>query len=435
MKRLLVFVSILAFFSGHVYTEGKKKIDPVQQKKNEFLGQYGLFVSSNQKVSYYQKALGVTDKENKIFKNLKTLEDLDKFIEVFWKVRDTNPNTPENEFKENIDQRIEDIENEVMALDGVMFKANGGLKGDMAHIYLFYGRPCSNCIERLPGGRTYVEMMVWYYFDQNEHQLFRFLFYKKGGFGLYQVFKNHMTMISFEYLLDPLISPLREISNRMANTPQELLDIWNELEMNDPMGIFRMALLEFSYYNDVRIDDVLMAPEAASVTAERFKPLILGQPNISKDKNMLYGSRKSFIPGRILITKDQQTGKYSLTAMIRYSDMDWEVKKDSSGDATKDKIEAPLNLRVSFQNLETKEKREFICGVNLQSLKTNYDRNPSAVLPISFRDLRNYRAGKVGETLSELMGQLEPGAYNVDVHFGHNLSRKPLVWMGTIFVN
>ena len=84
-------------------TQPTKPVDPVVQAKEEFIKNYGFLITKKSEVSYYQESLGVVGKENKIFEGLKTIDDLDKFAEIFWKVRDTDPNTPENEFKKEVD--------------------------------------------------------------------------------------------------------------------------------------------------------------------------------------------------------------------------------------------------------------------------------------------------------------------------------------------
>src|SRR5690242_7462424 len=49
----------------------------------------------------------ITDDERKAFKQLKTDEERDQFIEQFWLRRDPDPDTPENEYKDEYFQRIE----------------------------------------------------------------------------------------------------------------------------------------------------------------------------------------------------------------------------------------------------------------------------------------------------------------------------------------
>ena len=48
----------------------------------------------------------ITDVEKEIFVNLSNEVERGKFIQNFWKKRDPNPQTPENEFKEDYYRRI-----------------------------------------------------------------------------------------------------------------------------------------------------------------------------------------------------------------------------------------------------------------------------------------------------------------------------------------
>lgn len=48
----------------------------------------------------------ITDQERKAFKALATDEERENFIEQFWRRRDPNPDTEENEFREQYYERI-----------------------------------------------------------------------------------------------------------------------------------------------------------------------------------------------------------------------------------------------------------------------------------------------------------------------------------------
>ena len=64
-----------------------------RKKKEELKSVYKNWLE--QDVSYI-----ITDEERKAFKALKTDEERDQFIEQFWLRRDPDPDTPENEYKE-----------------------------------------------------------------------------------------------------------------------------------------------------------------------------------------------------------------------------------------------------------------------------------------------------------------------------------------------
>lgn len=88
----------------------------------------------------------ISEEEKKVFKDLQTEEEREKFIEQFWLRRDTDPRTPENEFKEEHYRRIA-YANERFA-SGIP-----GWKTDRGRIYIMYGQPAE--IESHPSGGSY----------------------------------------------------------------------------------------------------------------------------------------------------------------------------------------------------------------------------------------------------------------------------------------
>lgn len=88
----------------------------------------------------------ITDDERKAFKALQTDEERENFIEMFWRRRDPNPDTEENEFREEYYERIA-YANEHFA-SGIP-----GWKTDRGRIYIMHGKPAS--VESHPTGGSY----------------------------------------------------------------------------------------------------------------------------------------------------------------------------------------------------------------------------------------------------------------------------------------
>jgi GWxTD domain-containing protein len=88
----------------------------------------------------------ISDEERKAFKNLGNDEERDAFIENFWLRRNPNPDSPENEFREEHYRRIA-YANEHYAA------GKPGWKTDRGHIYISFGAPDS--IESHPAGGTF----------------------------------------------------------------------------------------------------------------------------------------------------------------------------------------------------------------------------------------------------------------------------------------
>ncbi len=88
----------------------------------------------------------ITKEEKKAFNTLKTDEERENFIENFWRRRDPNPDTDENEYREEYYERIA-YANEHYA-SGIP-----GWKTDRGRIYIAWGKPDS--VESRPTGGSY----------------------------------------------------------------------------------------------------------------------------------------------------------------------------------------------------------------------------------------------------------------------------------------
>lgn len=88
----------------------------------------------------------ITKAEKKAFKQLKTDEERENFIEAFWRRRDPNPDTEENEFREEYYERI--------AYANEHFSSGiPGWRTDRGRIYIAWGKPDS--VESRPMGGAY----------------------------------------------------------------------------------------------------------------------------------------------------------------------------------------------------------------------------------------------------------------------------------------
>ena len=92
----------------------------------------------------------ISDDERKAFKNLSNDEERESFIEQFWLRRNPNPDSPENEFREEHYRRIA-YANEHYAA------GKPGWKTDRGHIYIAFGKPDS--IDSHPSGGSYQRPM------------------------------------------------------------------------------------------------------------------------------------------------------------------------------------------------------------------------------------------------------------------------------------
>ncbi len=92
----------------------------------------------------------ITDQEAKTFKSLSNDEERDSFIEQFWQRRNPNPDSNDNEFRDEYYARIA-YANEHFAA------GEPGWRTDRGHIYIAYGKPDS--IDSHPSGGSYERPM------------------------------------------------------------------------------------------------------------------------------------------------------------------------------------------------------------------------------------------------------------------------------------
>jgi GWxTD domain-containing protein len=92
----------------------------------------------------------ISDEERKAFRNLSNDEERDAFIEQFWLRRNPNPDSPDNEFREEHYRRIA-YANEHYAA------GKPGWKTDRGHIYIAFGP--ADSIDSHPSGGSYQRPM------------------------------------------------------------------------------------------------------------------------------------------------------------------------------------------------------------------------------------------------------------------------------------
>jgi GWxTD domain-containing protein len=117
----------------------KERFEAQKAVRQELKGAYKTWL--DQDVAYI-----ISDQERKAFKNLSNDEEREAFIEQFWLRRNPNPDSPDNEFREEHYRRIA-YANEHYAA------GKPGWRTDRGHIYIAFGPPDS--IESHPSGGSY----------------------------------------------------------------------------------------------------------------------------------------------------------------------------------------------------------------------------------------------------------------------------------------
>ncbi len=125
MKKIFIFLFSLFYFS--LLAQGQKQEIP--QKYLKWLNEDAVYIISSQ--------------EREVFLSLKTDEERENFIKIFWKRRDPTPETEFNEFREEHYRRIEYANRN-------FFEGMPGWKTDRGRIYIMFGPP--DFIQTNPGG-------------------------------------------------------------------------------------------------------------------------------------------------------------------------------------------------------------------------------------------------------------------------------------------
>jgi GWxTD domain-containing protein len=141
--RLLFVLAALAVTALPGYSQNNSKSqDPSEKPRNvkpELKRAYKDWLEKD--VAYI-----ITDEERKAFKKLQTDDEREHFIEEFWRRRDPDPDTDENEFKEEYYERV--------AYANEHFSSGiPGWKTDRGRIWIMYGKPHER--ETHPMGGSY----------------------------------------------------------------------------------------------------------------------------------------------------------------------------------------------------------------------------------------------------------------------------------------
>lgn len=120
----------------------------------------------------------MTKAERSVFQSLKTEEDRGRFIESFWKTRDPDRRTAQNEYKTEYYRRISYAD-----------KNLGGARSDRGRIYLILGEPTNK--ESFTGSERVVDAELWSYYGEGRPGLppvFNLIFFRRGDSGDYRLF-------------------------------------------------------------------------------------------------------------------------------------------------------------------------------------------------------------------------------------------------------
>jgi GWxTD domain-containing protein len=130
----------------------------------------------------------ISNDEKKVFLELTTNPDRDRFIERFWEVRNPTPGSPENAFRAEHYRRIE-YTNQYFG----HYSHSEGWRTDMGRIYITLGEPQQR--QKLLGLQKITPMEIWFYQNTNPAlpPYFYVIFYQRDSgdeFRLYSPYSD-----------------------------------------------------------------------------------------------------------------------------------------------------------------------------------------------------------------------------------------------------
>jgi len=120
----------------------------------------------------------MTNAEKSVFASLNTVEDRTRFIDAFWKARDSDPQKGRNKYKLEYYRRINYAK-----------KSLGGLRSDRGRIYLILGEPTDK--STFTGSEQVVDTELWTYYGEGRPGLppvMNLIFFKRGNAGNFRLY-------------------------------------------------------------------------------------------------------------------------------------------------------------------------------------------------------------------------------------------------------
>jgi GWxTD domain-containing protein len=126
----------------------------------------------------------ITPKEKEVFLQLETDREREIFIDAFWKQRDPDLLTPENEFRVEHYKRVA-YANQFLGREG----PGAGWRSDMGRLYIILGAPQQ--IERYENLTEIYPVVIWFYDGMAKYNIpnsFYIMFWKKSGTGEFELY-------------------------------------------------------------------------------------------------------------------------------------------------------------------------------------------------------------------------------------------------------
>ena len=233
----------------------------IAQKKNKLEKSYREWLE--QDVVYI-----ITKEEHDDFLKLPTDAARDKFIADFWELRNPNPGSPSNEYKDEIYRRI--------SFANARFGVGSGLEGwrtDRGRTYITLGEPQQKEVYR--NAANLYPLEIWFYGGSNPSlpRAFYVLFYQRDGGGDYRYYSPYLDGP------DKLVTGVEAINSPTAALHLILSSVGSEV-----------ARISLSLLPDEPVD---LSDPRPSLQSDILLQKIKGLANLPENRSEILGRRMS----------------------------------------------------------------------------------------------------------------------------------------------
>jgi GWxTD domain-containing protein len=349
MRRFFLVFLLLCFALPHLCWSGqtKKKPEELSPHFKKWLEEEVVYI--------------ISSKEKEIFLQLETDRERKIFVDAFWRIRDPNPSTPENEFRTEHYQRIA-YANKMFGRDtpGI------GWRTEMGRIYIILGEP--NSIEKYENETEVRPTIIWFYQGKIEMGLpnsFNVVFFRQEEFSDWEIYSP---IVHGPYKL------LRFFSDDRINVEAAYKQLY---EVNPSIAKVSMSLIPHdqtsltspSMASDILISRIFETPK--KVEDEYAEKLLKFKDIIEVEYTANYIGNDAFVQ----TIKDEQ-GLFLVHYLIEPKRLSIELYEDS--------YHTTLEINGQVTNLEGKTVYQFDKSLPLQFNKNQFDQIKSKLF--SYQD-------------------------------------------------
>jgi len=349
MRRFFLVFILFAFIVPHLCWSSQTKIKPEELPPTfkKWLEKEVVYI--------------ISSKEKDIFLQLETDRERQIFVDAFWKIRDPNPTTPENEFKTEHYQRIA-YANKMFGRD----TPGEGWRTEMGRIYIILGEP--NTVDKYENQTEVRPMIIWFYQGKIEMGLpnsFNVLFFRQEEFSDWEIYSPivhgpHKLLVSFYEDRTNIEAAYKELFRFNANVAKVSMSL---------IPSDQTSLTSPSMAYDILISRIFEAPK--KVEDEYAEKLLKYKDIIEVEYTANYIGNDSCVQ-----TIQEELGLFLVHYLIEPKKLSIELYEDS--------YHTTLEISGQVTNLEGKTIFQFDKSLPLQFNASQFDQIKSKLF--SYQD-------------------------------------------------